>query len=75
MGEMTIDVSRCRDGSFEPQIIPKKTKDISDIDRKALSMYAKEMSQRDISNTIEDIYDLFSDSVIIIRKRTFKFHI
>ncbi len=38
-------------------------------------MYAKKMSQRDISNTIEDIYGLFSDSVIIIRKGTFKFHI
>ena len=56
MGEMTIDVPRDRDGSFEPQIVPKRTKDISDIDRKVLSMYAKGMSQRDISATIEDIY-------------------
>lgn len=56
MGEMTIDVPRDRDGSFEPQIVPKRTKDISDIDKKVLSMYAKGMSQRDISNTIEDIY-------------------
>lgn len=37
----------------------KKTKDISDIDRRALSMYAKKMSQRDISNTIADIYMVF----------------
>ena len=56
MGEMKIDVPRDRDGSFEPQIIPKRTKDISDIDKKVLSMYAKGMSQRDISNTIEEIY-------------------
>ena len=56
MGEMSINVPRDRDGSFEPQIIPKRTKDISDIDKKVLSMYAKGMSQRDISNTIEDIY-------------------
>ena len=56
MGEMTVDVPRDRDGSFEPQIIPKRTKDISDIDQKVLSMYAKGMSQRDISATIEDIY-------------------
>lgn len=56
MGEMTIDVPRDRDGSFEPMIIPKRTKDISDIDKKVLSMYAKGMSQRDISTTIEDIY-------------------
>ena len=56
MGEMKIDVPRDRDGSFEPQIIPKRTKDISDIDKKVLSMYAKGMSQRDISNTVEEIY-------------------
>ena len=56
MGEMSINVPRDRDGSFEPQIIPKRSKDISDIDRKVLSMYAKGMSQRDISSTIEDIY-------------------
>ncbi|WP_300622602.1 transposase [uncultured Fusobacterium sp.] len=37
-------------------MVPKRTKDISDIDKKVLSMYAKGMSQRDISNTIEDIY-------------------
>ena len=53
MGEMTVEVPRDRDGSFEPQIIPKRTKDISDIDKKVLSMYAKGMSQRDISATIE----------------------
>lgn len=56
MGEMNIKVPRDRDGSFEPKIIPKRTKDISDIDRKVISMYAKGMSQRDISDTIEDIY-------------------
>ncbi len=56
MGEMTVEVPRDRDGSFEPAIIPKRTKDISEIDRKVISMYAKGMSQRDISETIEDIY-------------------
>ena len=56
LGEMNIAVPRDRDGSFEPVIIPKRTKDISDIDRKVISMYAKGMSQRDISDTIEDIY-------------------
>ena len=56
MGEITVDVPRDHDGSFEPQVIPKRTKDISDIDKKVLSMYVKGMSQRDISSTIEDIY-------------------
>lgn len=34
MGEIKIDVPRDRDGSFEPQIVPKRTKDISDIENK-----------------------------------------
>lgn len=68
MGEMTIDVPRDRDGSFEPQIVPKRTKDISDIDKKVLSMYAKGMSQRDISNTIEDIYMALKYHMILFHK-------
>lgn len=56
MGEVKIDSPRDRDGSFEPVVIPKRTKDVSDIEDKVLSMYARGMSQRDISKTIEDIY-------------------
>lgn len=55
-GEVSIDVPRDRDGSFEPQLIPKRTKDVSGIEDKVLAMYAKGMSQRDITDTIEDIY-------------------
>ena len=56
MGEVEIDSPRDRDGSFDPQLIPKRSKDVSGIEDKVLSMYAKGMSQRDIANTIEDIY-------------------
>ena len=55
-GEVDISVPRDRDGSFEPQLIPKRTKDVSGIENKVLSMYARGMSQRDIADTIEDIY-------------------
>lgn len=55
-GEIPIEVPRDRDSSFEPQAIPKRTKDVSGIEDKVLSMYAKGMSQRDIADTIEDIY-------------------
>ena len=34
----------------------KRQKDISDIDQKIISMYAKGMTTRQISETIEDIY-------------------
>ena len=55
-GELDINIPRDREASFEPQIIPKRTRDVSDIENKVISMYAKGMSQRDISTTIEDIY-------------------
>lgn len=55
-GEIPVDVPRDRESSFEPQLIPKRTKDISGIEEKVLSMYGKGMSQRDIADTIEDIY-------------------
>ena len=56
MGEVEIATPRDRNGSFEPYIVPKRSKDVSDIEDKVLSMYARGMSQRDIANTIEDIY-------------------
>ena len=56
MGETTIKTPRDREGSFEPVIVPKRTKDVTDVEEKVLAMYARGMSQRDISATIEDIY-------------------
>ena len=56
MGEVEIQSPRDRDGSFDPQIIPKRSKDVSGIEDKVLTMYAKGMSQRDIADTIEEIY-------------------
>ena len=55
-GEVDINVPRDRESSFEPKIIPKHKKDVSSIENKVLSMYAKGLSQRDISEIIEDIY-------------------
>lgn len=55
-GDVTIDIPRDREASFTPQIVPKRTRDVSGIEDKVLSMYAKGMSQRDIAETIEDIY-------------------
>ena len=55
-GSMDIDVPQDRKSTFEPQIVKKRQKDISDIDQKIISMYAKGMTTRQISETIEDIY-------------------
>lgn len=55
-GDVGISVPRDRDATFEPQAVPKRTKDVSGIEGKVLSMYARGMSERDIADTIEDIY-------------------
>ena len=55
-GSMEIEVPQDRKSTFEPQIVKKRQKDISDIDQKIISMYAKGMTTRQISEMIEDIY-------------------
>lgn len=55
-GEFDIDVPQDRQSTFEPKVVHKRQKDISAIDDKIISMYAKGMSTRQISETIEDIY-------------------
>lgn len=55
-GNMDIDVPQDRNSTFEPKVVKKRQKDISDIDQKIISMYAKGMTTRQISDTIDDIY-------------------
>lgn len=55
-GSMEIEVPQDRKSTFNPQVVKKRQKDISDIDQKIISMYAKGMTTRQISETIEDIY-------------------
>lgn len=55
-GSMEISVPQDRKSTFEPQVVKKRQKDISDIDQKIISMYAKGMTTRQISDTLEDIY-------------------
>lgn len=71
MGEVEIQAPRDRDGSFDPQIIPKRSTDVSGIEDKVLTMYAKGMSQRDIADTIEEIYgfEISHDTISTITDR------
>ena len=55
-GDFKVNVPQDRKSSFEPQIVPKRKKDISGIEEKIISMYAKGMTTTQISETIEDIY-------------------
>jgi putative transposase len=55
-GSMEIDVPQDRRSTFEPKVVRKRQKDISEIDQKIISMYAKGMTTRQISDTLMDIY-------------------
>lgn len=55
-GEFEIDVPQDRNSTFEPQVVRKRQKDISDIDSKIISMYARGLTTRQISEQIEEIY-------------------
>ena len=55
-GSMEIDVPQDRKSTFEPKVVKKRQKDISEIDQKIISMYAKGMTTRQISDTLMDIY-------------------
>lgn len=55
-GECEIAVPRDRNGEFEPMVIEKRQTRTDEIEQKILAMYAKGMSQRDIEDTLRDIY-------------------
>lgn len=65
-GEIELSVPRDRAGEFEPQIVEKhQTRLSGDIEEKIISMYAKGMTQNDISSHIQDMYGFeVSDSVV-----------
>ncbi len=56
--EFQIDVPGDREGEFEPKLIPKYKKDISGIEEKVISLYARGMSTRDIHDQIQDLYGM-----------------
>ena len=57
-GEFQIDVPRDRNGEFEPKLIPKYQRDISGIEEKVISLYARGMSTRDIHDQIQELYGI-----------------
>ncbi|SFV50357.1 Mobile element protein [hydrothermal vent metagenome] len=64
-GEIELSIPRDRKAEFSPQIVAKGQRDISGIDDKIISMYARGMSQRDIEKQIKEMYDVnISDTVI-----------
>jgi len=55
-GEVTIEVPRDRNGTFEPKLVKKHQTRFTGFDDKILSMYARGMSARDIQAHLSEIY-------------------
>lgn len=57
-GEFEVDIPRDRNAEFEPKIISKYQRDVSGIEDKVISLYARGMSTRDIHDQLQDIYGI-----------------
>ena len=55
-GELPIEILRDRQGSFEPQLIPKHQTRWTGFDDKILSLYARGMTVREIQGHLEEMY-------------------
>lgn len=71
MGELEIDIPQDRNSDFEPKVVPKHKRDISEIEQKIINMYARGQTTREISEQIEDIYG-FEASAELVSKITDK---
>ncbi len=64
-GELEIEVPRDRNSTFEPVLIPKRSRFVEGIEEIIISLYAKGMSVRDIEVQIKELYGVnVSDATI-----------
>jgi putative transposase len=54
--ELEIEVPRDRDGTFEPQLVPKRRRRLDGFDNKVLALYARGMTTREIQGHLEELY-------------------
>lgn len=58
-GEVPIETPRDREGTYTPEILPKRQRSLGpSIEQKILSLYALGMSYRDICSHIEEMYNM-----------------
>ena len=57
-GKLPLDIPRDREGSFEPQLIPKGLRRLDGFDDKVLALYARGVSVREIRGFLEEQYQM-----------------
>lgn len=55
-GDIILNVLRDRQGSFDPIVVEKGQKDISNIEQKIIKMYARGMSNQNIYEEMQELY-------------------
>ncbi len=55
-GEISIDVPRDRNGTFEPQIVRKRQRRLEGLDDKIIALYARGLSTREIQDELTEMY-------------------
>lgn len=64
-GEVEINPPRDRDGSFQPEIIKKRSSMVGNFTDKIISLYARGMTTREISAHLQEMYEIeLSESFI-----------
>ena len=56
VGQVTLDVPRDRNGTFEPVLVPKGQRRLDGFDANVISLYAKGMTTGDIQTYLAEIY-------------------
>ena len=63
--EAEISIPRGRNGEFEPKVLEKRQVRTDEIENKILAMYSKGMSQRDIEDSMYEIYGIETSQSLI----------
>jgi putative transposase len=65
VGDLQIETPRDREGTFEPQSLPKRQVRLAGMEEKILTLYAKGMTTRDIESALVDLYGVTISHALI----------
>ena len=68
LGEVELTTPRDRNGSFEPELVPKRQRTLGvDLDRQIIALYARGASYGDIRDHLSDMYGIDASTATISR--------
>jgi putative transposase len=64
-GQVDIEIPRDRQGTFEPQLVPKGQTRLDGFDDKIIALYARGMTTRDIQAQLQELYGVEVSATLI----------